>query len=125
MTTKEFQIADVLLNEKQYIEELAAMPDSVLAKKLDIVRQQLQMAWNNKLTDALELLSIWERQIITARHLKNDFDDKPSQKQIKELKEKRPKISNTDSENTTEYSPTDTPEIIEEHPKENQLALFD
>jgi hypothetical protein len=125
MTTKEHQITDVLLNEKQYIEELVAIPDSVLVKKLDIVRQQIQMAWNNKLTDALELFSIWERQIIAARYLKNDFDG-VKQKQIKEPKEKQPKIKPNDtvSENTTEDRLADTSEIIEEQPKENQLALF-
>ena len=75
MNTQDVRLADALHNEPQYIAQLMQMPDSILTKKLNTIRQQMEMAYQKQLTTALETLSIWERQIIEARYLKNDFED--------------------------------------------------
>lgn len=109
------RLADTLLNEPQYIERLMQMPDSKLSKKLSIVRQQMETAFQNNHTIAFETLCHWERQIIEARYLKNDLEEapapKPAQKKPREEKE------------TTALQATPEQEINSEPPLESSPAI--
>lgn len=54
-------------NYQEYVEQLAAMPDKELAKKLDLVHIQMELAEQNKNEASIELLEVWRTQIIDAR----------------------------------------------------------
>ena len=62
------RIKDCLDNHEAYI---ATMPDKELAKKLDLVHIQMEIAEQTKNTASLELLEIWHHQIIETRIFKN------------------------------------------------------
>ena len=61
------QIKDCVDNHEKYVAILATLPDKELAKKLDLVHLQTQLAEQTTNTAALELLEIWHHQIIEAR----------------------------------------------------------
>lgn len=65
------RIKDCLDNHEAYIATMATMPDKELAKKLDLVHIQMEIAEQTKNTASLELLEIWHHQIIEARIFKN------------------------------------------------------
>jgi hypothetical protein len=129
MNVHDPQIADALLNEPQYVAQLMEMPDSALSRKLGIVRRQMTMAYQQQLTTSLELLAIWERQIIEARSLKGDFSDAPARKKASTSKRHTPGNSPVQ-----EYESNDTTypggQIFEHEPasaastKPAQLELF-
>jgi len=75
--SKQAQIQEALTNEDPYIHLLASMPDERLERKLRIVHSQMDIALKNKQEEALELLAIWEKQIIEARLLKDEKEFEP------------------------------------------------
>ena len=67
------QISNALDKEVENVAFLAYFPFGKLEKKLSLVRKQLAVAEKNKQTGALELLKIWEEQILDAQILKQDL----------------------------------------------------
>jgi len=75
------RIKDCIDNHEKYVAIMAALPDKELAKKLDLVHIQSQIAEQTKNTGSLELLEIWHHQIIEARIYKaeNEIPDAPNE----------------------------------------------
>ena len=75
------RIQDCLDNHDKYIAVMAALPDKELAKKLDLVHIQMELAEQTKNTESLELLEVWHLQIIEARIYKaeNNIPDAPNE----------------------------------------------
>ncbi len=61
------KLEDAIKNAARYIEEMQLMDDKQLSKNLDLFRQQMEMAYQQKNYDAYELLCEYETQIIIAR----------------------------------------------------------
>ena len=76
-------------NSDAYIKQLTSMPDSKLSKHLDLFRQQMQMAYEQKNYQAYELLVEYERQVFMARLNKfdsmNDNDSKAKRGRYKQV----------------------------------------
>lgn len=130
------RIDEAKSHETSNISFLSSLSDYRLEKKLAIIREQMIIAEKNKQGEAIELLKIWERQVIEARVLKHE--QQPVQAEMTEIErelaeieaqeekvEKRTKILEgltkqseeatiDDEETTTEYQP----------PSDNQLKLF-
>jgi hypothetical protein len=70
------QITAALNKDVENIAFLSYFPEGKLDKKLLSIRQQIEVAKKNKLTDALELLKIWEQQVIEAKSLKQELQVK-------------------------------------------------
>lgn len=68
MSNTRIQLA--LDNWYDYVSRLASMSDKELEKKLDLIHVQSEIAERTKNVESLELLDIWQRQIIEARTLK-------------------------------------------------------
>lgn len=75
------RIKDCIDNHDKYVAIMATLPDKELAKKLDLVHIQSEMAEKTKNTGSLELLEIWHQQIIEARIYKaeNEIPDAPNE----------------------------------------------
>jgi hypothetical protein len=75
------RIKDCIDNHEKYVAIMASLPDKELAKKLDIVHIQSEIAEKNKNISSLELLEIWHYQIIEARIYKaeNNIPDSPNE----------------------------------------------
>ncbi|MBI3502749.1 MAG: hypothetical protein HY063_13235 [Bacteroidetes bacterium] len=75
------RIKDCIDNHDKYVEKLATKSDKELAKRLDLVHIQMELAHKAKNTGSLELLEIWRTQIIEARIYKaeNNIADVPSE----------------------------------------------
>ena len=75
------RIKDCIDNHEKYVAIMAALPDKELAKKLDLVHIQSQIAEQTKNTGSLQLLEVWRSQIIEARILKteNNIPDTPNE----------------------------------------------
>lgn len=75
------RIKDCLDNHEEYVAIMATLPDKELAKKLNLVHIQMEMAEQKKNTASLELLEIWHHQIIEARIFKaeNKIPDAPNE----------------------------------------------
>lgn len=68
-------------NPQEYIDHLMQFPDKVLEKKLDLVREQKQMAYDQNKKDSFELLSVKEDLIIKVRLIKFENEtEKPKRK---------------------------------------------
>jgi len=78
------RIKDCLDNHEAYVATLTTMPDKELAKKLDLVHIQMEIAEQKTNTAALELLEIWHHQIIEARIFKaeNRIADAPNEMEL-------------------------------------------
>jgi hypothetical protein len=61
------RIKDCIDNHDQYVSIMAAIPDKELAKKLDLVHIQSEIAEQTNNISSLELLEVWRHQIIEAR----------------------------------------------------------
>ena len=59
-------------NREKYIAEMVKMSDKKLSKNLDIVRQQMEIAYRNRNEIGLENLYEMEDQIVHARRIKFD-----------------------------------------------------
>ena len=75
------RIKDCIDNHEKYVAIMATLPDKELAKKLDLVHIQSQIAEQTQNTSSLELLEIWHHQIIEARLYKaeNEIPDAPNE----------------------------------------------
>jgi hypothetical protein len=124
------KIKDLLDNEEAYIAELKAMPDKVLAQKLETVRIQKQWAYDQKKWVEFKVLCMFEDMIITARILRMEENpyskeyDEPAAKP-KRKKEVKGKKKSTVKEQTIENIPeTGSADNIENNGSK-QLTLFD
>ena len=79
-TNAQKKIAHTKANAENYIEQMTNLPDKKLAYNLDMVQQQMEMAYKANQGGELELLQLWETQIIEARVIKFDAE------QLEELK---------------------------------------
>ena len=66
------RLQECIQNREHYIAQLCTMRDTTLARKIDLIQQQIEMAHEQKNDEALELLLEWERQVIAARLKKQD-----------------------------------------------------
>ena len=75
------RIKDCIDNHDKYVVIMATLPDKELAKKLDLVHIQSELAEKTKNTSSLELLEVWHQQIIEARIYKaeNEIADAPNE----------------------------------------------
>lgn len=65
------KLQDAIQNAERYIEKMKTMDDKKLSKHLDLLRQQMQMAYQQGNHEAFELLQEYEQQVIKSRLLKN------------------------------------------------------
>lgn len=84
------EAAEFLKKEPQeFFAKLLALTDKELERKLDIIREQKQMAFKQQKKDSFELLTVKEDLIIRARLAKSENDTylrprkKPRNQQIK------------------------------------------
>ena len=75
------RIKDCIDNHEKYVAIMATLPDKELAKKLDLVHIQSELAEKTENTGSLELLEVWHQQIIEARIYKaeNNIPDAPNE----------------------------------------------
>ena len=66
-TNTKIKLEDALENAENYIEQMKSMDDKKLSKHLDLFRQQMEKAYEQKNETAFELLSEYEKQVIVAR----------------------------------------------------------
>ena len=66
-TNTKIKHQDALENAENYIEQMKSMDDKKLSKHLDLFRQQMEKAYEQKNETAFELLSEYEKQVINAR----------------------------------------------------------
>ncbi len=74
------QISSALEKEAENIAFLAHFPAAKLENKLTSVRNQISIAEKSGQTGALELLKLWESQILEAQVLKQEYnlEDNPN-----------------------------------------------
>lgn len=126
------KIKDLLDNEEKYIKELMTMPDKVLDRKLYIVRQQMQMALEQKLFNEVDVLYLFQNMIIKARVKKNEIERATGiyEKEIKSVKKKKTetlqqnKNHEVTENNSKENKLTDV-DVQEQTAKIEQIPLFD
>lgn len=75
------RIKDCIDNHEKYVAIMATMPDKELAKKLDLVHIQSEIAEKTNNTGSMDLLEVWHHQIIEARIYKaeNNIPDAPNE----------------------------------------------
>lgn len=75
------RIRDCIDNHERYVAMMATLPDRELAKKLELVHIQSEIAEKTRNTGSLELLEVWHNQIIEARIYKaeNEIPDAPNE----------------------------------------------
>jgi hypothetical protein len=61
------KLEEAITNRETFINQMRQWSDSKLEKHLDLFRQQLEMAYNQKDEDAISLLTEYENQVINAR----------------------------------------------------------
>ncbi|HWB64456.1 MAG TPA: hypothetical protein VG603_13150 [Chitinophagales bacterium] len=81
----QLRIKEALDHADENIAWLSRFSDSKLEKRLDIVQAQIAIASQNKQPEALQLLHIWERQIIEARILK--YSQQPQLDELTEIEQ--------------------------------------
>ena len=123
------RIKGCLDNYEKYVVLLASLPDKELARKLNLVHLQSEIAERTKNTSSLELLEIWRAQIIEARILKaeNNIPDTPNEielaiadvETVVSKTEKRKKILKDFNNPVKESHPK-----VQEQDNDNQLSLF-
>ncbi len=91
---------------------LIQYPDHILEKKLDIIRQQKQMALDQNKKESYELLSIKEDLIVHVRLLKYEQEMEKTSKNKKENHQKKTlkKQSKQTPKNTTEQTESSSTE---------------
>jgi hypothetical protein len=67
------EISKALDKETENIAFLAYFPEVKLDKRLLMLRKQYYIARKNKLTEAMELLKIWEQQVLDAKAVKEEL----------------------------------------------------
>lgn len=96
------EAAEYLKKEPQeFFAKLLGFTDKELERKLDIVREQKQMAFQQEKKDSFELLTVKEDLIIKARLTKseNEIYERPRKKQRKQQNKKREVIFNETLDN--------------------------
>ena len=126
MSNTRIQLA--LDNWETYVTQLATMPDRELEKTLELIHLQSEIAERAKNSESLELLEIWQRQIIEARILKadNNIPDAPNEIELaiadieitvakaEERKEVIDELAQTDKPSKSKIQEDDS----------NQMSLF-
>ena len=123
------RIKDCITNHEKYVAILATLPDKELAKKLDLVHIQSQIAEQTKNTGSLELLEVWHQQIIEARIYKAEHNiaDAPNEIELAisdietftDKSEERQEIINDISIPVKQSGPK-----IQQQDNDSQLSLF-
>jgi hypothetical protein len=126
MSNPRIQLA--LDNWDNYVSQLALMTDKELEKKLDLIHLQSEIAERTKNVESLELLDIWQRQIIEARILKaeNNIPDAPNEIELA-IADIETTVAQTEErkviiEETFTNSPVRKPKIQEDN--SSQTSLF-
>lgn len=126
------KIKDLLDNEEKYIKELMTMPDKALDKKLYIVRQQMQMALEQKLFNEVDVLYLFQNMIIKARVKKNEIERVTGiyEEEIKSVKKKKAETlqqnkSHETIENNKKENELTADDVQEQTTKIEQITLFD
>ena len=124
------RIKDCIDNHERYVAIMATMPDKELAKKLDLVHIQSEIAEKTNNTGSLELLEIWRTQIIDARIYKMDNNIPDASNEIEEAiadietfvsqTEERQEILNDFSSSVTQPRSKVQPQ----QDNDSQLSLF-
>lgn len=65
------KLEEAIANAERFIEEMQQMDDKKLSKHIDLFRQQMQMAYEQKNDEAYRLLYEYEEQAVMARVRKN------------------------------------------------------
>lgn len=116
------RIADAVNNSADYVAQLCAMHDVVLQRKLRIVRELMQLAFQQRKSDSLELLQLWEEQIINARYMRNEEDHQPTKPRKKAVTQRlevmEPPVSKDETESSAFIEDSDKNSTVK------QLALF-
>lgn len=73
MKGNEMNLTDLQNNRTRYVKRLVRKSDYRLCKKLDLVREQIKIAYETKNDSALAILQEAEDQIIEARQRKFDL----------------------------------------------------
>jgi hypothetical protein len=123
------KVRDLLDNYDNYMEQLIAMPDKVLEKKVRLARMQMQMALEQQKFVEVDVLHLFWTMIIEARVKRQEMgiedEEEPkegNEKLPKQKKGKKPEIK----EYLTEHTDFNEQEIEtkEETLKPEQLVLF-
>ena len=123
------KVRDLLDNYDNYMEQLIAMPDKVLEKKVRLARMQMQMALEQQKFVEVDVLHLFWTMIIEARVKRQEMgiEDEEEPKEVneklpKQKKSKKPEIKEELTENT-EFHELDI-ESKEKTQKPEQLVLF-
>lgn len=126
------KIKDLLDNEEKYIKELMTMSDKVLDRKLYIVRQQMQIALEQKLFNEVDVLYLFQNMIIKARVKKNEIERATGiyEEEIKSVKKKKAETLQQNKnhetiENNNKENELTTDDVQEQTTKIEQITLFD
>ena len=123
------KVKDLLDNYDNYMEQLIAMPDKVLEKKVRLARMQMQMALEQQKFVEVDVLHLFWTMIIEARVKRQEMGiedvEEPKEKTDGPLKQKKSKKRQINQElpENTEFSVQDI-ETKEETLKPEQLVLF-
>lgn len=74
------QYKSTVANADKNIQQLLQLSLEKLGRNLDVIREQMEMAFKKKKYASYELLYEWEQQVSTARLLKLDSEEKCSKK---------------------------------------------
>lgn len=124
------RIKDCIDNHERYVAIMAALPDKELAKKLDLVHIQSEIAEQTKNTASLELLEIWHHQIIEARIYKaeNSIPDAANEMELA-IADIETFVGKTEErqEMLNDFSSpmkTSRPKVQQQEDSDSQLSLF-
>ena len=83
-SVQRLRLKEALDNAEANILFLAGLPDKELAKRLDLVHIQSELAEQKRNTDSLQLLEVWRGQLIEARIYKaeNNIANEPNDIEI-------------------------------------------
>ena len=122
------RIKECIDNYDSTVAYFTSLPDKELAKRIDLVHIQLELAGEKKNTSAIELLEIWRAQLIDARILKaeNNIPDAPDERKmaiadIETIIAKAEERAETFTDENP-AQPQRKPKVIEDD--KDQLSLF-
>ena len=118
-------------NPQKYIDKLMQFSDKVLERKLDIVREQKQMAYDQQKKESFELLAIKEDLIIKIRLIKSEnetekHERKPKKKKLSEERTEEFQNSSVQTDNSVTAGTAQTADNSDNNKKNNkpkQLTL--
>ena len=124
------RIKDCIDNHDKYVAIMATLPDKELAKKLDLVHIQSEIAEKTKNTGSLELLEVWHQQIIEARIYKaeNEIADAPNEIELAiadiETSVAKAEQRQDTLKKFTEPVQQSRPKVQQQQDNDSQLSLF-